>query len=253
MRDTRIIMGVPVVVDVVGGAAGDLERVFDHFHAVDERFSTYKEGSEISRINRSEIGPEEWSDDMREVFALCEQAAQDTLGYFSTRTPEGILDPSGVVKGWSIKNAAQLVESMGFEHFWVEAGGDIQTRGLSELGTPWSVGIRNPFGAGIVKVVYPEGRGIATSGNYIRGDHIFDPHTMQPAISDLVSITVLGSDVYEADRFATAVFAMGDRGIVFLEQHPDLEGYAIYRNGQSVMTSGFDALTMPPATTLCAT
>ena len=40
------------------------------------------------------------------------------------------------------------------------------------------MGIRNPFlRDDIVKVLQPRGHGVATSGNYIRGDHIYNPHT----------------------------------------------------------------------------
>lgn len=43
----------------------------------------------------------------------------------------------------------------------------------------------------------------------------------------------------EADRFATAAFAMGAASIGFIEGTPDLEGYAVWRNRTATMTSGF--------------
>ncbi|TIX91826.1 MAG: FAD:protein FMN transferase, partial [Mesorhizobium sp.] len=95
-------------------------------------------------------------------------------------------------------------------------------------GHDWSVGIRNPFNAQeIVKIVYPRGRGLATSGTYVRGHHIYNPHAIDSPIQDIVSLTVIGADVLEADRFATAAFAMGRDGILFIERTPGLEGYVI--------------------------
>ena len=49
------IMGMPIVVDVrdVDDEAA-LEPVFDWFREVDARFSTYKDDSEISLLNRGE-------------------------------------------------------------------------------------------------------------------------------------------------------------------------------------------------------
>ena len=64
---------------------------------------------------------------------------------------------------------------------------------------------------------------------------------MRPSapIPDVVSLTVIGPDVLEADRFATAAFAMGKEGIVFIEEMPRLEGYLVDSSGRAVLTSGF--------------
>ena len=52
---------------------------------------------------------------------------------------------------------------------------------------------------------------------------------------------MIGPDVLEADRFATAAFAMGKDGIYFVEQTPGLEGYVVDINGRATPTSGFGA------------
>ena len=49
----------------------------------------------------------------------------------------------------------------------------------------------------------------------------------------------------EADRFATAAFAMGRDGICFIEQTPGLEGYVVDGNGRATLTSGFGAYCAP--------
>lgn len=243
MRETRDIMGMPVSVEIADApaTAADYEKVFSYFIDVDERFSTYKETSEISRLNRGEISLEESSDDMKEIFRKAEETKRETEGYFDIKKPDGSIDPSGLVKGWAVKEAANLIESLGYADYYVEAGGDIQTSGKAPDGNDWSLGIRNPFENGIVKIVYPKERGVATSGDYLRGSHIYDPHTGRPAESEVVSLTVVGPDVYEADRFATAAFAMGEKGIEFIERRAELEGYAIYRDKTAVATSGFVA------------
>ena len=128
----------------------------------------------------------------------------------------------------------------------VNAGGDSASSGVNAKGEAWSVGIRNPFKREeIVKVLYPHGRGVATSGSYIRGAHIYNPHAPEEELRDITSLTVVGPDVLEADRYATAAFAMGRNGIAFIERQPGLEGYAIDANGIATMTSGFAALTTP--------
>ena len=49
---------------------------------------------------------------------------------------------------------------------------------------------------------------------------------------------MIGPDVLEADRYATAAFAMGREGIHFIERTPDLEGYEIDSAGTARMTTG---------------
>lgn len=241
MHETRIIMGMPISLAVSdpGVRALHLEAVFAEFVAIDAQFSPFKDDSEVSRFNRREIAEVDFTPRMREVVALCEKARLETAGYFDINRPDGTVDPCGMVKGWAVRNAARHLDEMGFRDYCVEAGGDIQSRGLNEKGEEWTVGIRNPFSRDkIVKVILPRGCGVATSGNYIRGDHIYNPHTGRYGSGDIVSLTVIGPDVLEADRYATAAFAMGRQGIHFIEGTPGLEGYEIDVAGTARMTSG---------------
>ena len=242
-------MGMPITVEIVDQSRTDVEKeemlkkVFDYFTAVDARFSTYKNDSEISRINRGEIKESQYSAEAREVFALSEQTRQETHGYFNIRTPEGKYDPSGLVKGWAIYHAANIVWEAGYKQFYIDAGGDSEVVGTDEQGKPWSVGIRDPFSdnkSDIIKTVYVSDRGVATSGAYIRGQHIYNPHKGRVSLDEVASITVIGPNVYEADRFATAAFAMGREGIHFIEQMEGFEGYMVSRDGIATMTTGFE-------------
>ena len=247
MRETRILMGMPITVDVGGASNRELiDIVFDYFERIDRRFSTYRADSEIAAINRGDVPVIDWSGEMMDVMTLADQTKKDTGGYFDVRKPDGSLDPSGIVKGWAILNAAGIVQQAGISDFFIEAGGDVQSCGRNASGHDWSVGIRNPFnGDEIVKIVYPRGRGVATSGTYVRGQHIYNPHGIGSPIQDIVSLTVIGADVLEADRFATAAFAMGRAGIHFIEQTPGLEGYVVDANGRATPTTGFGALCLP--------
>lgn len=235
-------MGMPIAVEVVDPAvtAADIERVFAYFRSVDATFSTYNEDSEISKINRGELCEAEYSDDMKTIMTLSEQTRRETRGYFDIRH-RGILDPSGIVKGWAILQAANLLRAAGFANFYVDAGGDIQVAGKKD-GNLWRIGIRNPFNRKEnVKVLAVTDRGVATSGTAIRGQHIYNPHQPdEPLQEDIISLTVIGPNVYEADRFATAAFAMGKKGIYFIEQLPELEGYMIDASARATFTSGFE-------------
>jgi thiamine biosynthesis lipoprotein len=232
MKQTQIIMGMPITIEIIDARAADhFDVLFDYFRAVDERYSTYKETSEISRINRG-LPPAQWSDEMRQVIGLCEETNRATKGYFDI-VHNGQRDPSGLVKGWSIHNASEQLRQAGVRSFYVEAGGDIEVNGCNERGEPWLVGIRSPFNMDeIVKSLRISTEGVAT----------YPHHPGQP-IDDVKSLTVVGPNVYEADRFATAAFAMGLRGIEFIAATPGLEGYMIDSDKIATYTDGFERYT----------
>jgi len=245
MKETRTLMGMTIIIEIVDSHATQeiIEKVFDYLKYVDEKFSTYKDSSEINGINRGELKVSEASEDMKEIFGLAEKTKQETNGYFDIRKPDGKYDPSGLVKGWAIRNSARILDQEGFKNFYVDIGGDVEVRGLNLDKKKWSIGIKNPFNENeIVKVVHLTNCGIATSGTYIRGQHIYNPHE-SGLLEEIKSLTVIGPDVYEADRFATATFAMGRKGIYFLENLPLLEGYMIDNKGVGTSTSGLETYT----------
>lgn len=246
MRETRILMGMPITVDICGASGALIDDVFGYLDRIDRRFSTYKTDSEISAINRGDLPSSGWSSEMIEVLALAERTKNETGGYFDICRRDRSLDPSGIVKGWAIHNAAGLLREVGAKDFFIEAGGDIQSAGKNASGADWSVGIRNPFNMDeIIKIIHPRGRGVATSGTYARGQHIYNPYGFDEPITEIVSLTVVGPDVLEADRFATAAFAMGRDGIYFIEQIAGLEGYVVDINGRATLTTGFGDLCAP--------
>ncbi len=240
MKDTKTIMGMPITIEIVGKHVTKkiFERVFKYFEYVDQKFSTYKHNSEISRLNRDELELEYASQDMKAIFKLAEKTKQESKGYFDIRH-NGKWDPSGIVKGWAIQNATNIIIAHGFDNFCLDVGGDIQVSGTNELNQPWRVGIRHPFDLGsMAKIIKVSNQGVATSGTYLQGQHIYNPHHNNP-LTDIISLTVIGPNIYDADRFATAAFAMGKTGIEFIESLPGFEGYQIDINGVAIKTSQF--------------
>ena len=241
MKQTRLLMGMPITLEIDDAMVtqNDLDRVFTYFEYVDETFSTYKATSEISKINTGELSKAHASTDVQTILALSEKTKKETHGYFDIYR-DGVCDPSGIVKGWAISNAAKLLKAQGFRNFYIDAGGDVQVIG-TKSGRPWHVGIRNPFNRNeYVKVLTLTDRGIATSGTAIRGQHIYDPHHRDTSLVEIVSITVIGLDIYDVDRFATAAFAMGRQGIQFIETLAGFEGYMIDASARATFTSGFE-------------
>ncbi len=233
---------MPITVEVVDPQAAekDIDKVFLYFEVVDKKFSTFRKDSEISLINDKRLMIDESSKDMQTIFKLAGQTKRETNGYFDIRRANKY-DPLGLVKGWAILNAARILDESGFKNYFIEAGGDIQVSGKNNQGESWKVGIRNPFNTEqIVKVVRLSHEGIATSGTYLRGKHIYNPKNQFKPADEIASMTVIGPNIYEADRFATATFVIGKEGINFIEAQLNLEGYMIDKEGVATMTSGFD-------------
>lgn len=247
MKDSKIIMGMRTSIEIIDSTVteSEFEKVFSYFNYIDQKFSPYKKTSEINSINKGEIKESEYSEDMKIIFELSENTKKETQGYFDICTKGGSLDPSGLVKGWSIYNAAEILKKDGFYNFCIDVGGDIQVNGKNGEGRKWQIGIRNPFNPEkeIVKVVFLRNEGLATSGTYVRGQHIYNPLKKEEMLAEFVSLSVIGPNIYEADRFATAAFAMGREGINFIEKLEGFEGYLIDRNGIATMTSNFEKYT----------
>jgi FAD:protein FMN transferase len=243
VRQVQDVRGMPVTVQVVDEAAEAeaLDRVFEDFSLLDRTFSPFRVESEVSRINRGELPVDEASELVNKSVELCRQYERETDGYFSAWIA-GRFDPSGLVKGWAIDRACSILDGYGYRDFFVDAGGDVQTNGHNPEGGPWRVGVRHPVERDkVARVVLASGLAVATSGTYEKGDHIVDPHTGKPT-NGLLSFTVVGPDILQADVYATAGFAMGSHGLEFVARSAGYEAFAIDRHLRAGYTPGFEAL-----------
>ena len=248
-RRTEEVMGIPVTVEVADPVRPEVfDAVFADFRHLDEVFSTYRQDSTVSRINRGELTLQEGGMLVTQAAALCLSYQRETGGAFSAWVG-GRFDPSGLVKGWAIDRACSILHRAGCRNFFVDGAGDVQARG-SNGDEPWRVGIRHPWQRDqVVRVVLATDLAVATSGTYERGLHIVDPATGR-ATEDFVSFTVVGPDIVQADVYATAGFVMGAGGLDFLLDRRGYEAYAIAADGIATYTPGFDALCEGTADTL---
>ncbi len=248
LHHVEFVMGMAVSIDIRDPAdRSALDDVVAWLHHVDDTFSTYKPESPISRLGLGELRLDELSTEVVGVLELCEKLTVDTGGAFDALAVRGatggMLDPSGLVKGWSIERAAVMLAERGVRNLCINAGGDLAIRGEHCSGEPWRIGVRHPDqpmrSAAVLAVSGP--LAIATSATYERGAHIIDPVTGEPA-GDLASVTIVGPDLTFADAYATAVFVMGIRGLEWLmERHGDYAGFAITREDTTFSTPNFES------------
>lgn len=213
------IMGIPVSVHV---RAGDLDRtdisvgvqaVFEELDRADTVFSTWRADSELMRWRRGDLALRDAHPTMRTVMDLCDAATSATGGLFTTNLvgPDGGAgwDPTGLVKGWAVGEAAKNLRTLEHSQFSINAGGDIVCgRGTdsADLTSPWNIGIEDPTNRSRIAHVIPVVEGaLATSSSAARGAHIIDPRTGIGVVHPR-STTVTGPDLVWADVWATAAF-----------------------------------------------
>lgn len=240
MKITRLLWDMPITIRINDDVAKNpaiVNDIFKYFQHIDRVFNIFNPQSEISRLNRQEIRMSKVSREMSAVLHLCQQTAKESRGFFSYKT-DGKINPLGLVKGWALRAAGIRLKKAGVKNFYLEAGGDIQVQGNSKKNKSWTVGIRHPFDkTSIVKKIRLTNAGVATSGSYWRGHHIYNPFTKRP-VTEIVSLTVIAKNVFDADRFATAAFAMGSAGINFLNELA-LAAYIIDARGIATWNRAF--------------
>jgi thiamine biosynthesis lipoprotein len=236
MRLSRIIMGTGVSLDVPDSTDEKvIEACFARLGAIDRKFSTYKKDSELSRFQRGEISQGGLSDELKFVITSCQQLEKQTKGYFSPRF-SGRFDPTGYVKGWAISEASNILEDAKLGTFCLSIGGDINFK--SNSNKVWQIGIEKPGDRqAIIGVIKAKNLAVATSGSYLRGQHIINPKTgRQPKF--LKSLTVVGPDIVLADVLATAGFAAGSKWLGLISKFDAYEALAITTKDELQMTNG---------------
>lgn len=212
------------------------DLVMGWLRAVDARFSTYRDDSEIRRLERGELRVEETHADVRWVLDRCEALRTETGGAFDARAT-GRLDPSALVKGWAVQRGADLLRAEGVGAFLLSAGGDLVAQGA------WRVGVQHPGDRAAVAASFDvTDRAVATSGLYERGAHLIDPRSGS-APDGVLSVTVTGEDLGLADAYSTAAFALGPDGPAWTLTLPDgYEALTILAGERVLRTPGFPAL-----------
>ena len=233
-------MGMPITLLIAdpGDWTDAFARAFSELRRIDALFSPFRPSSQISRLDQGRLDLDAADPEVRIVLDLCRLHEVRCRGYFSARA-EQHLDPSGLVKGWAIDRAAQILLRAGAANLFVDGAGDVLSLGEAEPGRPWRVGVRHPREHGdIVRVIAARNLAVATSGTYERGAHIVNPISGRSA-EYWLSMTVVGPDMVEADVLATAACAMGAAGLEFLATISGYDAFGIDRGLRSFWTPGF--------------
>jgi thiamine biosynthesis lipoprotein len=133
--------------------------------------------------------------------------------------PELYIDLSAIAKGFAVDLIANYLDELMLNHYMVEIGGEIKTKGNNPNNKIWQIGIEKPLDdqRTVQTIVALDNTGMATSGDYrnyfekdgIRYSHTIDPSTGKPITHKLASVTVLHPSAMTADAMATALLVLG--------------------------------------------
>lgn len=219
---------MPFVIDVVLGGRGrvsedDVNDAVAAMHRdlrwADEVFSLWRNDTPIAKLGRGEIILDDCPPAVGEVLEECERYRRDTSGFFDARRPDGVIDPTGVVKTWAVMRASWRLDALGASGWMIGASGDAVVSGAAPGGGLWRMGISDPRWGGnpqdgpMVDAIDLGGananrRALATSGIAQHGQHIWNPKTGQMH-AEFAQVSVVGADLVECDAWATAIVAGG--------------------------------------------
>ena len=160
------------------------------------------------------------------------------------------IDLGGIGKGYTSQRVTELLRQAGVTSAMVSLGGNIQCLGAKPDGSPWNIGIRDPFGEELYAAVRVTDKAVITSGGYERYfedpetgtvyRHILDPRTGFPAEMGLSSVSIVTSDGTLGDGLSTALYIMGlEEATRYYQAHRDaFEAVFITDDGTLYATEG---------------
>lgn len=162
------------------------------------------------------------------------------------------IDLSSIAKGWAVDQIAGLLARLGYANFLVEIGGEVYARGEKQPGQAWHIAIEKPLPVRreVQRAIALKDMALATSGDYRnyysagerRYSHTIDPRSGQSVQHRLAAVTVLADNCADADAWATALMALGERLGPATARREGIKALFLVRRDHSLHEIASDAL-----------
>lgn len=219
-------------------------------------WQTYRDDARSREDMQGELPAEEELQKASSHVDLSQLIIDDDKNLVRFKDPLLKLDLGSIAKGYVTESLKQLLLSKGYDNILLNWGGNLQTIGAKEDGTPWRLGVKNPFenpnaaDQELIKVILASKQSVVTSGNYERfywvGEqklhHIIDPDTAYP--SELYAqVTIISENSAWGDALSTALFSLPlDDAEAVLKAFPQTAACWVLPNGSIVTSSAWAAL-----------
>jgi len=185
-------------------------------------------------------------------------AARRLVGWAKVqRRPGGVflpeagmaLDFGGFGKEYAVDVVADIARDHGIADALIDFGRDLRALGAPPGRPAWHIGLEDPQRPGTTwaSVALKDGRGIASSGDYVRSfvvegrryGHIIDPRTGWPVAHGCTQATVIAGTCLQAGVLSTAAFVLGvPQGVDWIKSFPGAEGSLLTAEARA-QTRGF--------------
>ena len=242
-----------------------LEEAVAEIQRLDSLLSIGSDSSDISRLNRETTAV--LSPDAASLLESALDLARDTQGVFDPTVYPLVKLWGFYDKDYHVPSRQELSQALAKVNYrevslgedgqaclgpgqQIDLGGNVQCLGAKPDGSPWNIGIRDPFGEELYAAVRVTDKAVITSGGYERYfedpetgiiyRHILDPRTGFPAEKGLSSVSIITSDGTLGDGLSTALYIMGlEEATRYWQAHRDaFEAVFITDDGTLYATEG---------------
>lgn len=148
--------------------------------------------------------------------------------HFTLPDKESGIDLGAIAKGYIADKVKEYLLGKGVKSAIINLGGNVLLVGSKPGGSPFSVGLQDPFADRneYKEIVQASDISIVTSGTYERNftengktyHHILNPATGYPYDNGLVAVSIISKTSVEGDALSTSCFALGlEEGMSFAE------------------------------------
>ena len=163
--------------------------------------------------------------------------------------PDAALDLGFIAKGFIADRIKEYLLTQDVDSAIINLGGNVLTIGVKPDGSPFQVGIQQPFSpTGTAALTLPANNiSLVSSGIYERYfekegklyHHILDTKTGYPIQNNLYAVTILSPSSVEGDALSTTCFVLGlEEGMAFIESLEEVEAVFLTSDGTIHTSSG---------------
>ena len=189
-------------------------------------------------------------DHIRFGTAPSDETGEPVLRTVTLTDPKAAVDLGFIAKGYIADKMKEYLLSQGVASACISLGGNVLAIGEKPDGTPFRIGIQEPFAeeGTAIDTVEIRDTSVVTSGIYERCfyedgvfyHHVLDTSTGYPVDNELASVTIICDSSTRADALSTSCLCLGlDKGRKFLDAQKDVAYLLITKDGTQYRSKNF--------------